>query len=874
MSGNEADTENEATFFVDRAPQGRAACRKCKEKIAKQELRLAKLAPNMFSDGGDKMKQWHHVDCMFEVLLKQRLTTRRIEGPQDIGNWENISADDQNQILTKLDEFEKDMLQKHGDKFTPPKRLSPQKQQKPKTIVTPTSSKANTSSDYKDHKDNQFREFRRLCTDIANVSSYLEKTALVKELFEKGRDGDGFKGDIAQWCRLLLPAAHKRVFNLQNKQLVKLFSRIFGADVDDMMEHLEQGDISETIKEFFEQSQRIQPTKKSELTMDEVEDFLEDLSKETTEDRQIFLLKKIVKRCTANDLLTIIRLIKHDLRMNAGPKHILEGVHPDAYTAFQSTHDLNGVIARTTTKNIGTKISLMTPVLPMLAEACKTIEQAMKKCPNGMYSEIKYDGERVQLHKQAFPHGEDLILDSEILMIDTETGKPLPFGTLGVHKQNEIENANVCLFVFDCIYYNGEDLSQRPIKERKKILNDNMTEIKNHVMFSELKFINKPDDLAVMIAYTLRQGLEGLVLKDLNSIYEPGKRHWLKVKKDYLFDGSMADTADLVVLGAWFGTGKKGGMMSVFLMGCYDPRTKKWCTVTKVHTGHDDATLERLQTELEPNMIKISCDPNKVPNWLNVNKVMVPDFIARDPCKQPVWEITGAEFSQQGVHTADKISIRFPRVTKIRDDKNWETATSLPELRELVEKSKQHMDDTLFEKLQQYTSSKTFDISNIVTPNFDDVILEVNNDEYSKENLKASIKIKLEENAIKKDAKKRKLKNLLESPSKIIKTEFKQAPSQPFPDVFSNIKLFVSKSLSKIENKNTLLRYFVAYGGTICNKPQEAQYVVHGENEIDKLSKKYLPINTAVHVNTKWLMNSIFKKKIQQPRLYMVTLTS
>ena len=42
------------------------------------------------------------------------------------------------------------------------------------------------------------------------------------------------------------------------------------------------------------------------------------------------------------------------------------------------------------------------------------------------------------------------------------------------------------------------------------------------------------------------------------SIYEPGKRHWLKIKKDYLADGTMADTADLVVLGAYFGTGSKG----------------------------------------------------------------------------------------------------------------------------------------------------------------------------------------------------------------------------------------------------------------------------------------------------------------------------
>lgn len=55
----------------------------------------------------------------------------------------------------------------------------------------------------------------------------------------------------------------------------------------------------------------------------------------------------------------------------------------------------------------------------------------------------------------------------------------------------------------------------------------------------------------------LEQGLEGLVLKDLESKYEPGKRHWLKMKKDYLFSGAMADSADLVVLGAWFGNSFK-----------------------------------------------------------------------------------------------------------------------------------------------------------------------------------------------------------------------------------------------------------------------------------------------------------------------------
>ncbi|GLH15713.1 DNA ligase [Gryllus bimaculatus] len=561
---------------------------------------------------------------------------------------------------------------------------------------------------------------------------------------------NGFKGDLRLWIKLLLPQAVKRVYNLQSKQLVKLFSRILRQNQDDMLEDLEQGDVAETVSKFFQESKHCRPSKNSHLTIQEIDKFLEELSQLTREDDQAHLFTQICEKCTSNDLCYIIRLVKHDLRINAGPKHILEAIHPEAYLAFQTSRDLDTVLEEVfstkskeekgSPKSLNISVKLMTPVLPMLAEACKSIEQALKKCPNGMFSEIKYDGERVQVHKsgsefkyfsrslkpvmphkvkefkdyipEAFPGGEDLILDSEILMIDTKTGQPLPFGTLGIHKKGEYKDACVCLFVFDCIYYNGKSLLHLPIKKRRKILLENMTEIKNRVVFSEAQEVNSAKDLENMMTKVFQMGLEGLVLKDFESQYEPGKRHWLKVKKDYLFGGAMADTADLVVLGAWFGTGQKGklilflvfiflaffslsvnfsgGMMSVFLMGCWDPAHKVWCTVTKVHTGHDDKTLEQLQGELE--MEKISKEVNRVPSWLKCTKTMVPDFVAKNPKNMPVWEITGAEFTQHEVHTAAGISIRFPRVTRIRSDKSWDTATSLPELKELFKKSKDSSD--------------------------------------------------------------------------------------------------------------------------------------------------------------------------------------
>lgn len=118
--------------------------------------------------------------------------------------------------------------------------------------------------------------------------------------------------------------------------------------------------------------------------------------------------------------------------------------------------------------------------------------------------------------------------------------------------------------------------------------------------------------------------------------------------------------------------------MSIFLMGAYNPHTKRFCTVTKCSSGLDDKTLEELQFQLE--VVKINKDVTKVPNWLHVNKSLVPDFVVKDPKESPIWEIIGAEFSKSPAHTADGISIRFPRIADVRDDKTWEYATDVPML--------------------------------------------------------------------------------------------------------------------------------------------------------------------------------------------------
>ncbi|XP_008846376.1 DNA ligase 3 isoform X2 [Nannospalax galili] len=750
----------EQRFCVDYAKRGTAGCKKCKEKIVKGVCRIGKVVPNPFSESGGDMKEWYHIKCMFEKLERARATTKKIEDLTELEGWEELEDNEKEQITQHIADLcckaantpkKKAVVQAKltatgqvtspvkGASFvtnTNPRKFSGFSAKPNNSEQAPSSPTCKTSLSARKcdpkHKDCLLREFRKLCATVADNPSYNTKTQIIQDFLRKGSAGDGFHGDVYLTVKLLLPGVIKSVYNLNDKQIVKLFSRIFNCNPDDMARDLEQGDVSETIRVFFEQSKSFPPAAKSLLTIQEVDEFLLHLSRLTKEDEQQQALQDIASRCTANDLKCIIRLIKHDLKMNSGAKHVLDALDPNAYEAFKASRNLQDVVERVLhneqaeekdpgqRRALSVQASLMTPVQPMLAEACKSIEYAMKKCPNGMFSEIKYDGERVQVHKngdhfsyfsrslkpvlphkvahfkdyipQAFPGGHSMILDSEVLLIDNNTGKPLPFGTLGVHKKAAFQDANVCLFVFDCIYFNDVSLMDRPLCERRKFLHDNMVEIPNRIMFSEMKRVTKASDLADMINRVIREGLEGLVLKDVKGTYEPGKRHWLKVKKDYLNEGAMADTADLVVLGAFYGQGSKGGMMSIFLMGCYDPSSQKWCTVTKCAGGHDDATLARLQKELD--MVKISKDPSKIPSWLKINKIYYPDFIVPDP-KAAVWEITGAEFSKSEAHTADGISIRFPRCTRIRDDKDWKSATNLPQLKELYQLSKEKADFTV-----------------------------------------------------------------------------------------------------------------------------------------------------------------------------------
>ncbi|KAJ1366160.1 DNA ligase 3 [Parelaphostrongylus tenuis] len=746
-------TTSTTRFAADYAKRV-AGCKKCKLQLPKGEMRLAKIIPNYFVQNTEgpppDMKQYYHPHCLFEMFFKARANTKVVESSDDIEGFEDLKDEDKEVIVKFIGELDELRAHKEGGttkkspkkaaetsspakspsstaKTTPKKTAEGSKSKEVKEGRSPSKKKLekvalekNASGSSKqsgepneDSKYNSFHKFAKLCDVIASVSKYTDKSAAVKMFISR----DDYNGDMLTLIRLLLPGVDQRVYNIKEKQIIKHFAMIYDFSADELLDsYKNSGDVSKTVRDFIEKN-NLSKVNKGNWSIQKVDRWLDKLTEFSKDEEQITHLKFAAKRLSPLEIQYLLRLIMKDLRINAGVKHILEGLHSSAYEAFQNCRDLAEIVERCKEGNISNvpsvvevSIRLGTPVLPMLAEPCKSVEQAMKRCVNGMFAEIKYDGERVQVHKsgssysyysrslkpvqhhkishlensipKAFPKGVDLILDAEVLLVDNATGKPLPFGTLGVHKKEKFKDASVCLFVFDILLYNNEDLMMRPLSERKKLLESQMTEIKNH----------DNGTLKTMIWKAIDEGLEGLVLKDTKSIYEPGKRHWLKVKKDYLEDGRMADTADLIVLGAYYGTGNKGGIMSVFLMGVYDSDSKSYRTVTKCGNGHSDEDLDAINKDLEKKVSRIDCDYDRLPKWLRCSRSLVPDFVVVDPKNAPVWEITGAEFSKSDKHTADGISIRFPRVTRIRNDKDWKTATSLSELKKLYECSKTKSD--------------------------------------------------------------------------------------------------------------------------------------------------------------------------------------
>ncbi|XP_020261728.1 DNA ligase 1-like isoform X2 [Asparagus officinalis] len=235
----------------------------------------------------------------------------------------------------------------------------------------------------------------------------------------------------------------------------------------------------------------------------------------------------------------------------------------------------------------------------------------------------------------------------------------------------------VCIYAFDILYINGQPLLQEQLKLRREHLYNSFEELPGEFQFATTITSNDLEEIQKFLDDAVSASCEGLIIKTLgkDATYEPSKRsnNWLKLKKDYM--DSIGDSFDLVPIAAFHGRGKRTGVYGSFLLACYDEHNEEYQSICNIGTGFSEQQLEECSKNLRG---KIILKPKPYYRYADSAN---PD-VWFEPAE--VWEVKAADLSISPVHRAANgivdpnkgISLRFPRLLRVRDDKNPDQATT------------------------------------------------------------------------------------------------------------------------------------------------------------------------------------------------------
>ncbi len=428
----------------------------------------------------------------------------------------------------------------------------------------------------------------------------------------------------------------------------------------------------------------------------------------------------------------ILRTVTGSLRLGLGDMGIIDGLSTaftgnrdargDIEAAFNVCSDL-GHVANVLVENgidavraIHTQVGV--PIRMMAAKKLSDAEEIMEKIGKKAFVEYKYDGERIQAHKNGnevvlysrrqevithqYPDVVQLILtnikadtcvlEGECVAIDPDSGKMKPFQELmRRRRKTNIESMQkevpVALFVFDILYLNGADVTSLPMLDRRKLMEETI-EVSDRVSLTIGEFTEEPDRLYEIFEDAINTGYEGVIAKAIheNSRYQAGARSWLWIKLKASYTEGLADSADLVIVGAIHGRGKRTGLYGAILASAYDDMTDTYPTVCKIGTGFTEDMLTEFKERLEVH--KIETKNPKVISGIDADVWFEP---------VEVIEVLGDEITSSLTHPAGKgrikgdagLAIRFPRFTgKWRDDKDPTQATTVDDLIEAFERQR------------------------------------------------------------------------------------------------------------------------------------------------------------------------------------------
>ena len=469
---------------------------------------------------------------------------------------------------------------------------------------------------------------------------------------------------------------------IAEEMLKRSIAKAFGVSVHDVEKKFkEKGDLGLVAEHFI--SHRKQATlARKELTVSMVFENLRKLpevSGSGSQDRKISLISELLSHASAKEARYLVRTVLGQMRIGVAGGIVRDAIakafgqeKKDVEHVFNILGDYGRVAEMAKKGRLDAEIELGYPIRVMLADRAANLKEAMDAFEDPAI-EMKLDGFRAQIHKKGrkiwifsrrmddvtrqFPevaewarksvHADDAIIEGEIMAVGKD-GRPRPFQELSRRIQRKyniermVNEIPVRMDLFEIIYLNGRNLMHENLRSRWETLGKIIRPIQGK--FSPVEHIETRDlkKAEKFYEYCLSMGEEGVIVKNMQARYQPGRRvgYWLKVKP-------IMDPLDLVITGATWGEGKRAHWLGSLVLSARDGNGN-FVPTAMLGSGLTDEQLESLTRKLKKLIIEE-----------NGREVKISPSIVMEVAYEEIQESPKYESGY---------ALRFPRLLRIRED--------------------------------------------------------------------------------------------------------------------------------------------------------------------------------------------------------------
>ena len=558
-----------------------------------------------------------------------------------------------------------------------------------------------------------YKKLAELYEELSSTTKRLEKTSILSKFLSLLHEDD--KDILYLLEGEIYPFYDERKIGISDQLTIKAISKSTGSSKDFIVKEWKKiGDLGEVAEKLTKNKKQSTLASHVLTTKKVLENLrkLPGLEGKGTVDKKLSLISELLTSASSVEAKYLVRTLIGDLRIGVQESTIRdalaeaffkesENVSSQIQEAIDKTNDLALVFDMAKKGKIKdlekAELEVGKPIKAMLAQKVKTIEEGFEALGTPCAVEYKYDGFRLIIHKKSsgeiilftrrlenvtkqFPEvveyvknyvkGKSFILDSEAVGYDKKTKKYQPFQLISqrIKRKYDIEKLReklpVEVNVFDILYYDGKALMEEPFEKRTALIKKIIHNHPYKLIHAKQIITSSPKEAKEFYKKSIKNNQEGVMLKNLNAPYKPGRRvgNMLKIKPE-------ERDLDLVITKAEYGTGKRSGWLSSFYISCRGKSKGEYLEIGKVSTGLKEKSTSEEDTNLSFEELTKKIKPLIEKEHGKIVTIKPKIVVA----------VTYQEI-QRSPNYNSGWALRFPRFTALRSDKPLDEIADLKEI--------------------------------------------------------------------------------------------------------------------------------------------------------------------------------------------------